>query len=191
MEKLSFGEDREDSEKKLDERITKAYRAALPMSEYNDKLKKFKSLCKERDTGGLDADAETEYQSLHKQLEDCEIMVSSVMEYKRLLELIPIPKEEIDETLSHENAHANVAEQSPSIKFIGFVVRFYKDEEGKVCVWPSAEMNYQDVSFAEKQRLQEFILVNRAPLEYGAGPLSDRDEQNIREAEKRLAELDK
>lgn len=173
-------------EEKLKPLIAKAYQAGFKMENYEKNITELRSLREEK-RNGLSIEKEARYNELSKQMSDCEVLVDNVMEYKKVLELIGLEKEKIDSLLNHENAHANVTEQVKSQSFDGFRVRFYKDKNGNMSLWPSIKTT-MDFSFPEKQRLEEDILVNEAPLHYGDTP-SQGDKDIIEKSRKRLSEI--
>ena len=174
------------SEGELKNNIARAYQTAIKIDNYDNKIVELRNLRQER-IKGLDKEKEQKYQMLNKEITDSEILVQSIMEYQKVLELLGLPKQKIDELLNHENAHANVTEQVASQTFDGFRVRFHKDINGKVSFTPQAKTT-TDLSFPEKQRLEEDILVTEAPLHYG-DKLSARDKEVIEEAKSRLSKL--
>ena len=174
------------SEEELKLLITKAYQSGLKMENYEKDIEELRLLRKEK-RYGLNTEKETRYKELNKKMSECEVLVNTIMEYKKVLELIGLEKEKIDSLLNHENAHANVTEQVKSQSFDGFRIRFYKDKNGNMSLWPSTKTT-TDFSFPEKQRLEEDILVNEAPLHYG-DTLSKGDKDIIEKAKNRLSEI--
>lgn len=172
------------SKEELKLKIEKASRAGSKLENFHDKMEEFRNLRDER-INGLDKEKEKRYQLLNKEISDAEVLVSSIMEFKTVLELLNLPKEKIEKILNHENAHANKAEQLETKKFIGFRIRFHTNKNGEVTFSKSAKISSNN-NFPRKQILEEDILVAEAPLHYGDRP-SKRDQKTIDE---KKAELD-
>ena len=178
LETLNNG-DREINLKRM---IGKAYKSAMDIDNYYE----LKSLENER-TNTLDIEKERRYQVLKKEMKECGVVVYSVIEYKQILDLLPISKEQVYSILSHENAHANVAEQAASIDLEGFSVSFLKNKEGNVTIAPSIKVS-TDPSFPRKQILKENIMMTEAPANYG-DKLSTGDKEILRHDKDELAGL--
>ncbi|MBP9711490.1 MAG: hypothetical protein KBD55_00435 [Candidatus Pacebacteria bacterium] len=188
MEKISFGPDREASEVSMRRKILRGKQVAVKLEEHQARLEEFRLLCAKNEAGtALTADEREKFKFLDDFLDDSEIVVSSIVEYKRLLELLGISKERVYKILNHENAHGNMSQQMPSQKFFGFKVLFYLDEDGELNILPSA-YHKEDKSFSEIQRLEESIKTKEAPLHYGS-ELSSSDIADIEHAKKRLTEI--
>lgn len=172
------------SEEELKLKIEKASQAGMRLENFHEKMDEFRKL-RDEIIKGLDKDKEKRYQLLNKEITDAEVLVPSIIEFKKVLELLNLPKERIEQILNHENAHANKAEQLETKNFIGFRIRFHVDKNGEIAFSKSAKI-LSNNNFSKKQILEEDILVAEAPLHYGDRP-SNRDKKMIDE---RMAELD-
>lgn len=186
MEKFSLEKDKNIFEEKLKYSIAKAYQTAMNLDNYDQKIIELRNLRQER-INGLSKEKEIKFQQLSKEIADSEVVAYGIIEYKKILELLGLSKEKVSELLNHENAHANVTEQVSSQTFDGFRVRFHKDSNGKITFTPSIKTT-TDMSFPEKQRLEEDILINEAPIYYG-DKLSERDKTVTEEAKRRLSQF--
>lgn len=188
MEKISFNEDRDASELSLRNKINDAIESAQTLEEFTFKQNKLKELDFERKVGKKWSKLkEEEYNDLTNDVEKNEIVVSTIMEYRRLLELVSMPEYRINEILSHENAHANVAQQSESIELKGFTIFFFRDKSGKLYIQPSISIDV-DWSFPIKKLLNESIQISEAPLHYG-DKLSADDTDRIQVLKNKLSEI--
>ncbi len=171
------------SEEELKLKIEKASQAGMKLENFHEKMDGFRKLRDER-IKGLDKDKEKRYQLLNKEITDAEVLVPSIIEFKKVLELLNLPKDKIDKILNHENAHANKAEQLETKNLIGFRIRFHTDKNGEITFSKSAKI-LSNNNFPKKQILEEDILVAEAPLYYGDRP-SKRDQKMIDEKRKEL-----
>ncbi len=163
------------SKEKLRIEIARAFRAAQKMDNYEDKIEELRILRLEK-IKGLDSEKEERYQTLRKEIADCELLVKSVVEYKKVLELLPLSKEQINSILNHENAHANIGEQVKTHKIEGFRIRFIKDRNNNIGFMPSVKIS-TNISAPEKEVLEETILITEAPLNYGDVLSKDDEDQ--------------
>src|SRR3989344_7546579 len=102
METISFTGDSKAFEENLRRKISKAKQAAVTLEEHEMKTGEFRFLRDQRDEG-LGPRLEARYQVLKQGLDDSEVIVSSIMEYKKLLELLRVHPQEIEKILNHEN----------------------------------------------------------------------------------------
>ncbi len=91
-----------------------------------------------------------------------------------------------EDLLSHENAHANVA-QSLNHEWVGYVQIFYEDNNGNIGIQP-AHVTKPRWEWGPKEVLENTIRVVRAPEEYG-NKLSDGDKIDLERANQRLKEM--
>lgn len=177
----------ENYEKQLKARVFSAYNNAKSLDNYEEKIAELRKLRTKKIEPNFTPEDEERFHELDKEIKSCEVLVDSVMEYKKLLELFPLSEEKIHSLLNHENAHANTAEKLPSQIFNGFRVRFVKNAEGNVAIKPSAKTS-NDYGYPESQRLEEEIQVFEAPLHAG-DTLSVSDKANIKELRNKLDNL--
>lgn len=164
-------------------KIEKAVSAAFSSEEYEGKIKMLRIYRRAQEESGLSTEELLAYEKLLKEIQNIEIIVPNLSEYKKLLEVAGLNSTAVNQILSHENAHANVAEQLPSQKFHGYKLRFSREGE-EIIMHPSA-VTSNNSEFSRDQQIQEEIWVTKAPKYYGE-ELSESDQRTIKELHKKL-----
>lgn len=181
MEKLQNISERKDF---LKIKVENAIENAFPLEKYEEQRKKLKQLQYKQMNEGLSTSEDTLYIILKDQFRSCAVVVQTISEYRKVLELAGLFGKAVDQILSHENAHANAAEQLPSQIFKGYSLRFLKENGGKIVMHPQVLFS-RDNSFSEEQLIEDEIRVTEAPLYYGE-ELSPGDIKEIERLKSKL-----
>lgn len=182
MEKLQNNPEKEDS---LKLKIENAIKSAFPINSYEEQRKKLKELQNKQINEGLSTSEDFLCRILKDQFKSCAVIVQNISEYRKVLELAGLSGKAVDQILSHENAHANVAEQLPSQIFKGYSLRFLKEDDGRIIMHPQA-LFLRDNSFSEEQLIEDEIKVTEAPIYYG-DELSPGDKKSIENLKNKLS----
>jgi len=120
-------------------------------------------------------------EEIEKEIIDSSVFVNNLVEFREVLRQIAIICGEseiwIEDTLAHENAHANEAEVQ-GLDFRGYIALFVKDEFGKITGIQPACIIRTPKSFSHSDLLKSNEEVTLAPEKYG-NELSDYDRKDL------------
>lgn len=166
-------EQRKDELRKL---IELRKEAAIYEDQYDNlfqQVEDYESLIKDSGTESLMNSEKQDYKNKKEKLAAISINVKTIPELRFILEELGKTEEEINETLAHENAHANVSE-SLGANHETYIVYFLK--EGNI---------YQTrITFPDYLSQEEVNYISakaiRAPEDYGeAGGMSEDDKKDL------------
>jgi hypothetical protein len=162
-------------EAELQKKIAFAKEHVLSKEEYEQGLKKDFEMRGIENTREL-TDEEVEYfHSFREKINEATIEVQTLPEAKRAMEMLGFDYEAVADTLSHENAHGNKAEQLGA-KHLGYRFLLIRMPEGLV-VQPQANLYIPD-EWDEKTQNDVLTQITNAPEEYG-NELSEGDLRDL------------
>lgn len=159
----------------LQQKIQIAKENALTEEEYEEVAEKefeMQSIQNKREL----SDEEVEYYyNFREKMNKATIEVATLTEAKRIMEILRFPSEELIDTLAHENAHGNKAEQLGA-QHLGY--KFVVIEaNGGYAIQPQANIYIPD-EWDKKKQNTVLSQITNAPEEYG-NTLSDGDRRDI------------
>jgi hypothetical protein len=177
MESFSKNEILDKLEVELRGKIDFAKENALSEEEYEEVSEKefeMQSIQNKREL----TDEEVEYYfDFRERMNKATIEVKTLIEAKRIMELLNFKQETLIDTLAHENAHGNVAEQHGA-QHIGYKFVVIEGKGGYI-IQPQANIYLPDEWDKNKQN---FVLarITQAPEEYG-NSISEGDKRDLKE----------
>ena len=168
----------ENIESEIQEKISFAKDHALTeveSLEIDQKEVELEKICNERE---LTDDEVEHFFSFRERMNDATIRVSTLPEARRTMEILGFDADNLVDTLSHENAHANKAEQLGA-NHTGYNFIITETKDGRYEVGPQAVTSTPDDWLAEHKRHVEAQIL-QAPDEYG-NKMSDSDKQKLKE----------
>ncbi len=164
-----------DAELKRKIAVAKAHCLSLEEeSEITGKLVEGTRLQTERE---LTDDEVEHYYAFRERLDQASIVVNTLYEARRAMELIGFDQDSLIDILSHENAHANKAMQVGA-NFGGYKFVLVKDMDGGLLIHPMAVISLpEDWNYEKRRELESQII--RAPDEYG-NKMSEGDKEELR-----------
>lgn len=142
--------------------------------EIDNKLIEGTRILRERE---LTEDEAKYYYSFRERLNQSSIIVDTLPEARRVMELLGFDDYSLIDTLSHENAHANKATQVGA-RFEGYRFALVKDTQGYLLVYPMAITSIpEDWDYKKRKKRDSQII--RAPEEYGHR-MSEGDKQLLK-----------
>ena len=167
--KMNF-EQQNNQFKELDFKIEVAVKNAIELEEQRKLITEIIQLRK-------DNNDPVKLTTVLNKLSSCKITVNTLAEFRHVLEKLEFSPEEINEKLSHENAHANTAD-SLGAKHFGYIFYVFKNEYGDIGVQPAADIYIpKEWSAFRKKNVSDKI--TKAPKMYG-GHLSDSDKNMLK-----------
>lgn len=176
MENFQKNESPSSIETDLQEKITSAKTHALSQEEYKnilDEELKMKDIESERE---LRDEEVNHFHEFRKRMTEATIVVETLLEAKKVMEILGFSNDSLINTLSHENAHANKAEQLGAYH-LGYKFCLIKTNNGDFLVQPQASIDIPRHLEKEEQNkmLSEIIF---APDEYN-NKLSEGDREDL------------
>lgn len=130
-------------------------------------------------------------EEIEREILNSAAIVNSLGEYRDMLTIAArdcnVSQTWVEETLAHENSHANVAE-SLDFVWIGYAIVYIKDEQGKISSVQPLHMTKPQMKWGPKEVLSKRIEVTSAPKRYD-NALSDSDIASIEKDKRRLEEI--
>lgn len=167
----------EEIELKLQQKISYAKEHCLTLEEekqINEKLIEGTIIQNKREL----TDEEVEYYySFRDRLDQASVVVDTINEAKRVMELIGFTDDSTIDTLEHENAHANKAMQLGA-NFGGYKFSIVRDIDGGYLITPMAITSIPD-DWSDKKREEVETQIIKAPEEYG-NRMSEADKQELK-----------
>ncbi len=167
----------EEIELELQRKVLFAKQHCLSLQERQDideKLKEATVIQKEREL--TDDEVEHHY-SFRERLDLASIVVITIPEARRVMEMLGFTDEQLVQTLSHENAHANKA-MEVGATFSGYNFALTRDSDGGILVQPSAITSIPDNWSKEKTIFFDSQII-KAPDEYGE-KMSPGDKEELK-----------
>ncbi|MFH1608426.1 MAG: hypothetical protein ABH951_00200 [Patescibacteria group bacterium] len=115
-----------------------------------------------------------------KKIEKSTLTMQTLPELRYALEVMKLSKEVIEDTLAHENAHGNKADELGA-RHLGYKLTFAKSKNGGICFFPMAELYIpeEDEGWTKEKQKRVDEEITRAPEIYG-NELSDSDKEKLK-----------
>ncbi|MBA3732942.1 hypothetical protein H0W91_01030 [Patescibacteria group bacterium] len=167
----------EEVENKLQGKIFHAKSYCLTISEEKEiasKLIEATIIQKDREL----TDEELEYYySYRERLDEASILVETLLEAKRVMEILGFDHDSLIDTLSHENSHTNKAMQLGA-NFGGYNFLLIKDTDGGYLITPSATTSIPE-DWSKEKKEEAMTKIISAPDEYG-NKMSEMDKMELK-----------
>lgn len=120
--------------------------------------------------------------SFLEKIENATVIVSTIPEARRVMELLNFKPDQVTHVLAHENAHANKAEELGG-EHLGYEFILNRGSEGNILIHAQAKNKIPDGLSEEEEKIFKLKTLF-APEEYG-NKLSEADIRDIEELSKK------
>lgn len=189
MEQFSLEKTREDIVRKIEQAINNPI-SENRLGEIENELKLFTD--KFIETGNRTEEQLGVEKKLEEEIFKSSAIVGNITEFRIMLDYLSekfgSEHRWVENYLAHENAHANVAENTGH-EFVGYATVFIKDESNNLVGIQPLNFTKPQLEWGPEEMLRKGIKTTEAPEKYG-DKLSDGDKSDLALSKQRLEKIE-
>lgn len=177
MENLSKNEYLNNIEASLQKKVTSAKMSALSEEEYKNILEEESKMQDIESKRKLTDKEVNHFYKFRKRMTEATIIIETLPEARRVMEILGFNNNSLIDTLSHENAHGNKAEQLGA-KHLGYKFCLIKADNGDFLIQPQASIDIPE-DWEKKKQNEVLTKIIEAPEEYD-NKISHGDKEDLK-----------